>query len=94
VWRVSSVAVVGLVEVMVGASLTAEMETSWDWEAQRLGLPPSQTRRARVQAAAGVGPAGVKVRTPEAPSMEPPQVWVPRRDQVAPGPSLSVTSAS
>jgi hypothetical protein len=75
---------------MVGVALTAVMAMVAVLLSQSSGAPPSQTEMARTQEAGGMGPGGVKVTRPESGSMAPPQVWVPRKDQVASGPSRSV----
>ena len=67
----------------------AVMVTVVDCEAHRFGVPPSHTWTATTQVAAGVGPVGVKVNTPVPATMLPPQVWLPSRLQVWPGPSAS-----
>ena len=93
-YRMSSVAVVGAVLSMTGASLTPPIVTVVVWIAQRLGDPRSQTRIDTTQDGGGVGDAGVKVKTPVPATIDPPQVCKPSSVQLWPTPSGSTIDAS
>ena len=70
----SSVAVVGPVLVNTGGLLVGVIVIVVVWVAHRFGVPRSQTWIDRTQLGNGIGPVGVKVRTPVAAPIEPPQV--------------------
>src|SRR5512132_470859 len=84
VYATSSVAVAAAVLVMTGASFTGAMVTVVVCVAHRSGDPPSQTLTSTTQLAGGVGPMGVKMYSPVAGLMLPPQVSTGPTDHAAP----------